>query len=268
MTSAIALRRTDRFSPNNVENDRLILQMVIDDLQRRLGITIPMIDEEQWCANPKNADLYLSMGRLPETLKLLTEKERNGALVVNSPEAVSLCSHRSLLDSLMRQWKIAMPPLKGSHGYWLKRGDCAAQDKEDVVYCADETALENEKRQFAQRGITDIVVSTHVVGDLIKFYGIGNLMFNYSYTNDGARSKFGNERLNGQAHHYPFDDVALRNEVSRLACLSNVQVYGGDAIVDKNGNYFIIDFNDWPTFANCREEAVEAIGKLISNEQF
>ena len=54
----IAVRRTERFSPNSVENDRAILQAVID----RLGGDIPMIDEER-LTTATTADVFLSMGR-------------------------------------------------------------------------------------------------------------------------------------------------------------------------------------------------------------
>ena len=35
----------------------------------------------------------------------------------------------------------------------------------------------------------------------------------------------------------------------------NVPVYGGDCVVSEDGSIRIIDFNDWPSFAPCREEA-------------
>lgn len=128
--------------------------------------------------------------------------------------------------------------------------------------------MEKAKQDFKERGITDIVVSTHVVGDLIKFYGVGKDFFRCYYPSDDGISKFGDEKLNGKAHHYDYDQEAFHSEVVKLAKLVGVDVYGGDAIIDKGGNYFIIDFNDWPSFSRCREEAADAIAKLIINEQF
>ena len=40
-------------------------------------------------------------------------------------------------------------------------------------------------------------------------------------------------------------------------------VYGGDCIVDSDGKMQIIDFNDWPSFAPCRNEAAPYIAKAI-----
>ena len=40
-------------------------------------------------------------------------------------------------------------------------------------------------------------------------------------------------------------------------------VYGGDAIIGRDGSITIIDVNDWPSFAPVREEASRAIADLI-----
>lgn len=258
----IAIRRDDRFSPNNIENDRLILQMVCDNLSSHFDIEIPIVDEVSFSSNPVDADVYLSMGRLQSALVALSSKEQHGSLVINSPESISRC-RRSFLEKLMREKNIAMPPLKSNHGYWLKRGDSVAQSKQDVVFCPDEESLERNKQEFLKRGIKEMIVSSHIVGDLIKFYAVDDKMFRCYYPNDDGISKFGEEQLNGKAHHYKFDHQALQNEAHKIAKLTGVVVYGGDAIVDKDGNFYIIDFNDWPSFQRCREEAADAISDYI-----
>lgn len=263
--AAVAIHRADRFSPNNIDNDLLILKAVVEKMERRLGITIPVIDETDFSDNPIEADLYLSMAREPRTLAILSGKELEGRRVINPTAGVRLCSHRALLDTLTRQWGIHMPPTEGCHGYWLKRGDSVTQTFTDVVYCPDEVALQKMNIAFQRRGIKETVVSTHIVGDVIKFYGVGDEMFHYYYSNENGISKFGNEKINGKPHHYPFDVDALRREVQKLSRHTTVAVFGGDAIIDKDGNYYIIDFNDWPTFSNCREEAAEAIANLAYN---
>ena len=62
----IAVRRDDRFSPNSVEKDKAILQAVCN----RLPYDVAMIDECKLSENDE-ADIFLSMARLPETLTLL-----------------------------------------------------------------------------------------------------------------------------------------------------------------------------------------------------
>ena len=39
--------------------------------------------------------------------------------------------------------------------------------------------------------------------------------------------------------------------------------YGGDCIVDEDGTIRIIDFNDWPSFAPCRDTAAKYIAESI-----
>ena len=43
----------------------------------------------------------------------------------------------------------------------------------------------------------------------------------------------------------------------------HVEVYGGECIVDEEGTIRLIDFNDWPSFAPCREAAAPHIARRI-----
>ena len=115
------------------------------------------------------------------------------------------------------------------------------------------------------RGITDYVVSAHVVGDLVKFYGVGQGdFFRWYYPTDDGQTKFGDEHHNGTAHHYRFQENALQHEVQRLAAAVGVDVYGGDAIIRADGSFCLIDFNDWPSFSRCRDAAADAIVSLVN----
>ena len=49
---------------------------------------------------------------------------------------------------------------------------------------------------------------------------------------------------------------------TRLAGLLGLEVYGGDCIVRQDGTFAIIDFNDWPSFSRCRNDAAKAIASL------
>ncbi|PTL33250.1 hypothetical protein C7120_01055 [Prevotella sp. oral taxon 376] len=257
MKKVLAVFREARFSPGYVDRDRAVLESVVRRLEGDVELT-----SESSLGHLGNYDVILSMGRLPRTLELLKEAEAGGCKVINSGYAVERC-RRSSLETLMRKNKIPMPPPSGHDGYWLKRGDAAAQERDDVVYCADLSILEARKRQFADRGIYDCVVSSHIRGDLVKFYAVGDAFFRFYYSDDGLPSKFGNEALNGIPHHYLFDTKALQSDVNKVARLVGIQVYGGDAIVDERGHYYIIDFNDWPSFVLCRDEAAVEIAKLV-----
>ena len=103
-------------------------------------------------------------------------------------------------------------------------------------------------------------------GDLVKVYGVRNTgFFRLFYPTDDGISKFGDERYNGMAQHYRFDKEGLQRKADLLAEAVGVDIYGGDCIVKADGTYCIIDFNDWPSFSRCREEAADAIVTLVDN---
>ena len=260
----IAVRRAPRFSPNSVDRDDAILRAVCEELQQRMSLTanIPVIDEDDFAKAPAKAKVYVTMARSEAALQTLTRKTEEGALCINSAMGVRQCQ-RVLLTELMRYYHIPMPAEEGKNGTWLKRGDAAAQSKGDVVFCPDHEALLKAIIGFTKRGINEYVTSAHVEGDLVKFYGVGRRFFRYYYPTDDGFSKFGDEQRNGAARHYPFDEDALRKDAFRLAELTGATAYGGDAIVDDRGQYFFIDFNDWPSFSRCRGEAAKAIAAEV-----
>lgn len=267
----IAVRRDDRFSPNSVEKDRLILEAACNNVCRHFEqqgepCALRWVDEAELTTHDE-ADLYLSMARLPEALQVLEGFEQQGRRVVNSARGVMNCQ-RSVLEKLMREHHVSAPQPcdEGGSPCWLKRGDAAAQSKADVVFCKDADALQKALADFKARGISDYIVSPHVEGDVVKFYGVSDTFFRYFYPTDDGQTKFGDEtQHNGPSHHYAFDAQALQSEVERLARLVGIEVYGGDAIIDSEGRFYIIDFNDWPSFSRCRDEAAEAIGNCPLN---
>lgn len=207
------------------------------------------------------------MARSNEALGILEEVGRGGKLVVNPVCGVRLCQ-RSKICQLMAENNIPQPPTDDiadtSTGYWIKRGDMAAQSHEDVAFCKDNVELEHAKELFAIRGISDYIVQVHVKGDLVKFYGVeGTGFFATFYPSDDGHSKFGDEMLNGQAHHYAYNHELLTATASKLSQLAHTPIYGGDAIIRPDGSFVIIDFNDWPSFSRCRTEAVDAIRSLV-----
>ena len=259
------IQRAEQFSPNSVAKDLAILEAVAERL-RGEGHEVSVVSEGALREGMLSQyDCIFSMGRLPETLFML--KSLQGVRIINTPQGVENCS-RCQLESIMQQNHIPVPPQEGTDGYWLKRGDAAAQSKDDVQFAATKSDLQAKIKAFETRGISDYTVSAHVVGDLVKFYGVvGTGFFRYYYPTDDGQTKFGDERRNGSAHHYPFSEPQLQQDAERLASAVGVQVYGGDAIVKSDGSYCIIDFNDWPSFSRCREEAASAIAQQIENRK-
>ena len=260
----LAITRAPQFSPNSVESDRAIMQAVADRLVGK-GYSVTIISETELSMFNVQYSMFngtiLSMGRLPHTLAWLS---RQPCRVINTPQSVTACS-RSSLEQIMLRHHLPCPPKWGDKGYWLKRDDACAQQPDDVLFCKDEQAVAEAIRQFNRRGIADYVLSAHVEGDLLKFYGVqGTDFFRCYYPTDDGKTKFGLERYNGKARHFPFPLSTLRHDVERLASLLGLDIYGGDCIVRPDGTYCIIDFNDWPSFCRCRDEAADAIAKLVT----
>lgn len=271
----ISIYRAERYSPNSVERDKAIMDAVCEKLSTRYNIYKTREEDIETEGMPlmlRLADthqphsgaplLVLSMARSRKVLDILTQMEAEGARVINRAQAV-LNATRTVIDRMMRENDIPCAPLHGDHGWWIKRGDEAAQEKGDVRFAADERERDATIEEFHKRGITDIVTTAHVRGDLVKFYGVtGTAFFHTTYPTDGGFSKFGDETRNGTSRHTPFDIAALHGDASRLAQLTGIEVYGGDCIVRSDGSYAIIDFNDWPSFSVCRHDAAEAIASV------
>jgi len=260
----LAVLRDERFSPNSVENDKAILLAVCAELKMQLtGVDdIRVVNEKSFIEHPSGADIILSMARSEEALSLLSGLEADGCCVVNKPSGVRNCK-RSVLAQLMKENGIPTATEKGNDGFWLKRNDTSAQKKDDIVFCNTAEDLMLAQQKFMQRGINDMVVSAHIPGDVVKFYGVGSHIFRFLYPGDTGISKFGLETYNGLPHHYVFDADALAQYVYRLSELTGVAVYGGDAIVDKEGRFYIIDFNDWPSFSPFRKTMAPSIASEI-----
>lgn len=255
----VGIQRGERFSPNSVEKDKAILQSVVSRFNGKIFSEDDNILND--LALNIKPDIVFSMARGELALGVLDEWQNGGARVINPAEGVRRC-RRSRLDKLLHDNNLPVPPSDGE-GYWLKRGDASAQSASDVVFCKDKEALELAKETFRKRGITEMVVQAHVSGDLVKFYGVeGTGFFHTFYPSDDGQSKFGDEKLNGKAHHYFYQKEHLQAVAERISRLTLTPVYGGDAIVSADGEFVIIDFNDWPSFSRCRSEAAQAIVSL------
>ena len=272
----LLIQRAACYSPNSEEKDLAILQEVgcfFDDAKiisegefvEKFSTDNQLISAES--VGAVNAYYQIiSMARSPKALDCLEQLEQSGIQVLNPSAGVWACQ-RSNIDKVMRENYLPLPPDKGDDGYWVKRADASAQSKEDVCFCHDWSEVEKIKSIFMQRGITDVVTQAHVKGDVVKFYGVeGTGFFRYYYSGDDTETKFGDEERNGKPRYYSFSSSNLQADAEKLACLLQTPVYGGDAIIQEDGSYVIIDFNDFPSFSRCREEAAKAIVRRMKQK--
>lgn len=272
----LLIQRAACYSPNSEAKDLAVLQEVgslledatiisEDDFVNRFNTYNRSVSSESVDFVNVNSQI-ISMARSTKALECLEQLEQNGIQVLNPSVGVRACQ-RSNVDKVMRENHLPFPPDEGNDGYWVKRADVSAQSKKDVCFCQDWTEVENVKSAFMQRGIINIVIQAHVKGDVVKFYGVEDTgFFRYYYSSDDTETKFGDEERNGKPQYYPFSSSNLQTDAEKLACLLQTPIYGGDAIVREDGSYVIIDFNDFPSFSRCREEAAKAIVRRMKQK--
>lgn len=260
----MGIHRSPRYSPGrHRENDRLIFEATVQVLQQR-GWTVQTIAEDELETIPLGARVVFSMCQgSPANAKLL-ELEERGALVINSPRAVRNCYRERLHYCLARDpglfaptllvpthGEIRIPPfLYAEGGCWIKRGDVHATQPGDVVRVDSETDYLAVLREFSARDIPVAIVVPHIKGEVVKFYGVlGSSFFRYYREDDPSV--------------VPAELAAVRPDVERLVSRIGLEIYGGDAIVTAEGRVFVIDINDWPSYALFRDEACQAIAQHI-----
>ena len=271
------IMRAGAYSPNHVGNDAAIFNATADQLRKR-GCTVNVYSEEQFISGKVSERIILNMCREMESIHLLQKMEDEGRIVINSGYGIENCTRERMTrilignnipypDSIIVNTNEAViDELKkaGINNCWIKRGDFHAMHKEDVSYARHAEEAQEVLQEYFYRGISRAVIGRHLVGDLIKFYGIHNSpFFFWFYPSDDGHSKYGLEAINGKSKGIDFDIDELKDICHRAAEALDVCIYGGDCIVSPEGKIEIIDFNDWPSFAPCRNEAAPFIAKSV-----
>ena len=262
------IARCPENSPNMTTNDAAILECVTKELTA-LGAEVVAIDEAEDI--PEGIDTVCHMSRSPLVLERLKNAEENGIAIINTPDAVNNCSRVEFLRILEKNG-IPQPHFHIIENTeeldnlqfpaWIKRGNGWSCHKDDVCYATNRNEAVEAIANMRQRGIGCIVYTNHCEGDIIKFYGIGENFFTDGYPNVD-KTKFGLEKINGEAKHYPFNADALRDIATKAAKAVGIDIYGGDCIINRNGKISLIDLNDFPSFSAVREEAAKEIAGFI-----
>lgn len=270
--SIIGISRGSEYSPNHVDNDAAIFNKVVDEL-RLLGCKVEQYTEKDFVRLGVEGSVIFDMARDAATIKRLKDLEDKGALVINSAYGIDNCVRKPMTELLVQNGVphpvslIVQTDQEFSGTFfpcWLKRGNSHAIVKEDVSYAANREEANAILADFHERGIPEAVVNEHLQGDLIKFYGVQDTDFFYwFYPSPCSHSKFGLEKINGEAKGISFNVSDLKKYSDMAAETLNVPIYGGDCVVLPNGDVKIIDFNDWPSFARCRDEAGVKIAECI-----
>lgn len=271
--------RSGAFSPNHIGNDAAIFNIVAEQLRKR-GCEVKIYSEEQFCNGAITERFIINMCRERRSIELLQKLEDQGALVINSgygienstrermsrllmasgipyPESIIVDTDEVVKDRLQRA---------GFGPCWVKLGETHTRHREDVVYARHPQEAQEIIQEFFLRGIKRAVINRHIHGDLVKFYGVvGTPFFFWFYPFDSGHL---NRNMSGaeQSEHTPFDVDLLKAMSNKTADELDLKIYGGDCIIGRDDAITFIDFNDWPSFAPCRQEAAPVIARMIINE--
>lgn len=265
------IMRAGAYSPNHIGNDAAIFNAAADELRKR-GCLVNIYSEEKFLNDGIKEGIIVNMCREMKSIHKLQELEDAGALVINSGYGIENCTRermtRILLGSGIPYPKSLIVGTDenilqdlvdgGFDRCWIKRGDFHAMHKEDVSYVRHPEEAQEVLQEYFLRGIQRAVISRHLEGDLIKFYGVAGTPFFYSYAPFESR-----EPSKPVAATTVYDKARLHQICRDAAEALDVKIYGGDAIVDADGTIRLIDFDDWPSFAPCRNEAAPYIAKCV-----
>ena len=266
-----AVMRSGVYSPNHIGNDATILNTVADQLRKR-GCEVHIYSEEQFVASRIDEPVIINMCRERTSIDKLQRLESEGRLVINSGHGIENCIRerqaRILIgsglpypESIIVETNEAVERRLREAGMgqcWIKRADFHSQHAEDVSYVRTPEEAQDVLQEYFLRGFRRAVISRHLPGQLVKFYGVADTDFFHWFR-----------------PYEPFDasepslpeniDVerTLKEICARGARELNLMVYGGECIQDASGRLHIIDFNDWPSFAPCRPAAAKAIAKAV-----
>jgi hypothetical protein len=252
-------------SPGRIDDDRAILESVGAAMATR-GFNVKLVASDAEF-EIDFANIFVMCERGP-ILDRLRNAKKTGSIIVNSPDAIRN-TYRHRMVELFARHSVSTPAsqivasdaskLRPPKGVWVKRYDFHATEAHDVIYAASEEGWQVALHGFAKRGIPYVVAQEHVPGDLVKFYGVRNAMapvdanwFEWFYHCD--KGMLG----------YSFDALGLRQAAFGAAAALGLEIFGGDAIIQADGEPVIVDINAWPSYARYRYRAAEAIADLLT----
>jgi len=261
--TVLGIYREPIFSPGKVREDAAILDATLLELSR-LSYEVFAIQTEALDTISLRPACTLTMAKSDQALRIVEEWEKRGTRVINTACSVRNCYRKSLIRLLERgSFPIPLSELlpleeveqKISFGsstqYWLKRADIHAIEQADVAKVTSKEELRRALHHFRSRKIEEIVLQEHVEGEVIKFYGVGRGQY------FGAFLASSGEEITSQVKE-------LSTIARRSAETVGLEIYGGDAIMTRQGRVVLIDLNDWPSFAWCCQVAARGIARYVA----
>ncbi len=262
--SIAAILRAGIFSPNHIANDAAILHAVAAELRQR-GCTVNIYSEEEFCNARIDEEVILAMCRGDKALEKIQKLEDEGRTVVNSGYGIENCV-RMIMVRLLADARVPQPDFivadtdtdvrrklagAGFRACWVKKGEAPIHHLEDISLCRHPEEAQEILHEFFFRHISRAVVSRAVEGEKVRFYGIASsgwfhcfMPFGDAEAGDAIKEK-------------------IRTTAMQAAEALKVDIFGGDITLTPEGECYIVNFDDWPSFAPIRKEAARAIAKSV-----
>jgi hypothetical protein len=259
----LGIYRNPRFSNNAIEADRMILEASLAHLQEQSTrpVIVEMLEEHEVELAKGPFDLVLTMAQSEDALTTL-DTLLPTTQILNSQAAIRNCYRKTMSRILINSDVNYVPfqlistdcasveGLESGASYWLKRSDFHAISDEDVTFAESTAELEAKLAHFRKRNVAEVIVQKHIEGDIYKFYGVEGGLFR----------PFKVRKVLANSVTPDFAELERMARVSAEAL--DLMIYGGDAVLDNNGIFHLIDLNDWPSFRICRDDAAKAISAL------
>ncbi len=257
MPSLVGVFREPEYSPGRVDDDAAILERTREALAAR-GVTMTLGDVDlahdassrprSWrCANPRAA--LAALDRAAVTVP-----------VINAPDAIRAC-YRDETVARLADTAVPFPAtrliatasrpgdLADLAPCWVKRGDVHAMTSGRRRVCRD-----RRRRRGGAR------VSSHAAASPARRCRPTSTVSSSSSTASPTDASF---VATPQRAEIPASLPVLWAAAHAGASALGLEVFGGDLVVTDEGKPVLVDLNDWPSFARCRDEAAEAIAGYV-----
>lgn len=291
----LGIYREKIFSHKAVEADQKILDQLLHELSINLqdsewsnsfsiNTIHPEIDKKKIS---NDYDVILTMAQDDDVLTRLNEVQNNGSIVINSSNGIRNCYRTKLSERILAanenypsyltintesilDESTLISSIDFSQGHWIKRGDFHAVCEDDVVFVNSQNDFLMNIAQFRKRKIEKVILQKHISGEIIKFYGVGDKFFKFRPVGQsdyqGNATKISASLQNtteGKEIEIVADYSSIIKRSFNVAKSLDLDIYGGDFILSKDGTVNYIDFNDWPSFRTCVNEAAVYMSNLV-----
>ncbi len=271
----LGIYREKYYSNRAIDADAMIMDSVIGALDKSKFEVVSIINPVT-TEIPNGYDLYITMAQGLETLKQLDQIESKGGLVINNTTSIRNC-FRSCMSRLFKRHNINAPEefeistsnddpsliskIDLSSGYWVKRGDYHSVEDADVVFVNDIIDYHQAKNRLLEKGIQSFILQKHIDGDIVKFYGVSDSFFTLRQMGSSSQDRLALGKIKTSNQH--INIAKLKASAFKVAAVFGLDFYGGDFIVTENGDFYLIDINDWPSFRTCYESVTPYMANVI-----